>query len=1079
MSRRFVIWAILLIFLALAVLPMTAAAWPTGYNKCREITNSSVSSFASGYEAEFMFSNSQIPYTDLQSGFVDMLITDGTDCNSATGNNMSFWRHPVCNKSDTATNCTIYIKTSSANQTSFLMYYNSSTATDKSNGWSTFRVFDDFNRANNYSVGSNWTRDTTDASGGPQFSISNNRAYHNGTAVTANDNMLWANPTSWNLPLIIEFESNVTGGATTPEYTRGASGFYCNLTNHYRIISGYSSVAALNKARYDEWYGGWVSLGVSYATNLNVTYNSRLDLYTNASGIVHDLYVNLFPAVANNFTIRGIAARNDPASVGIRGNDASNAYYDNFRVRLYVSNPPSWSVGTEKTSSGNNPPVITIIKPENTTYYSTKVFRNITATDDNAASLNITLRIDGVYNSSFNITNATYSTGNLTLTGGPHSFNISASDGPNIAYDVEYFYVWMGLNISLRDNATSAALQNWTVCFANSTTQLCNASVNNPAMFEWSSIPNGNVNITFSDGSGTLYYFNNTYQRTINNSAYENLSAVLQLKANSTVSLSASPAWTIGVNTQATISCSVSEGSPSLYRNGISISNPYVSTLSAGNYNFSCSIGETTNYAPYSTAAWLYVLSGGVGCSDNTTYAFWKNISTGGSKNVTLNFTGLVASGYVSANLTDVLVNTTNTSSYVNNSYLVVNTENVSIFAVYFGNFFAYVNHTSGVMLTSLVDNMTVYSEYNPHYYVMFTEEVNGSAGFPPGATNTMIIYCTEGTSWKDFNVSKMLIASKVQLDYMRGLVQYSATEFYYRDLLARSSVEDKNMYLVDANQKQVLQILVSLLDNTGEFSGSALKIKKWIGGNLETITEQLFDAEGKVIIYLINGDKYQIYVDNGVEERSIGFLFADSSDLTKTIQINRIITNDFSAANFSYYLNMTGGSIVFSFIDASGNAISSEFSVYNWTDRNGSLLYYANSTNHSVASYTYAVPDINGTYKVDAKIHHSVFGENTIELVQIFEPLIDLIPFFMIIEAIAGPMPAGLPIQTFVSICFVFFLALMFDQRHGATAGVIVVLFSALISYLTWWPVGTGVLVMAMVIAVLNKLSASERGVG
>lgn len=542
-------------------------------------------------------------------------------------------------------------------------------------------------------------------------------------------------------------------------------------------------------------------------------------------------------------------------------------------------------------------------------------------------------------------------------------------------------------------------------------------------------------------------------------------------KGNSELSLTASPGWSVAENTEVTITCSaVSPLTITLYKDGVNVSSPYIATLPFDTYNFTCQISDVQNYTPTVTTKYLTVSTGGFGCSDNDTFAFEATVTTSYYQTL-LNFTTFVEDDLVKDDLSDVILNTSNASSQTrienNLYYFVVRSENVSSFVVRFGNFIANYTYTN---FTGTVENVTsfTYSEVNPYYVLIFYEEATGEQQVPPNTNRTISLICSSGASSFSFNDSKFLVASFEQLEEIKAKVSYSATEIYYRNLLVSSDVEYKNYYLVDANVNQVVQLLISLQDWTGDFDGSTLRVKKYLEGTLHTISENIFDAEDKAVIYLINGDRYSLYIDNGVEVRSVGDLYVDTVDLTKTIVLTETFELDRTLGNISYslvYDNNTD-SIVFTYYDSQGNTSFVEFYVYNYTD--GTQLYFGNTTNRSRVSYTYPVPNENQTYQVKVRAYHDVFGGS---------------PWLTLDQLITGAvtalvMPIAIPSTTllFIGALTIISIPMLFGAIHGALGGVITVLFAALLSYWGIYSISIALLIIFAIYSILNVLYARRR---
>jgi hypothetical protein len=347
------------------------------------------------------------------------------------------------------------------------------------------------------------------------------------------------------------------------------------------------------------------------------------------------------------------------------------------------------------------------------------------------------------------------------------------------------------------------------------------------------------------------------------------------------LNLTASPSWTIYDDQSITISCSArSEVNVTLYKDGTIIPNPYTAELSFGIYKIQCIISDSQNYTPSVITQYLQVNTRGVGCLDNTTYAFYTTVQTTNFP-IALNFTDLVNQGKVKKDLSDVwsfdnvslAINTTN-GYYV----IVTNTTPITQFTIDFGNYIANYSYSNKTLPSNVISPQVYESSY--YYVVNLLSEKDGSPLLPPGATNELIVYCSLGSTRFSVNATKLIVPTKVQADMIRAVVTYSATEVYYRSLFVHYPIEYINMYLVDANKDQLLQMIFNVQDLTGRFGNAVLKVEGYLGGSLRTFTEERLDVESKAITYLINGQKYQIFLDNGNEERNIGEIYPDPSNL-------------------------------------------------------------------------------------------------------------------------------------------------------------------------------------------------------
>jgi len=352
-----------------------------------------------------------------------------------------------------------------------------------------------------------------------------------------------------------------------------------------------------------------------------------------------------------------------------------------------------------------------------------------------------------------------------------------------------------------------------------------------------------------------------------------------------------------------------------------------------------------------------------------------------------------------------------------------------------------------------------------------FVDEVSGYQQLPPTGNKTFSVYCSGGSSSFRVNASKMLLATFYAAEQVKTQVSYSLTEVYYRDYIIRSDIEYRNVYLVDADQYQVVQMIISLQDTTGDFGGSVLKVKKMLEGTEQTVTENYFDAESKNIIYLINGDKYTLYIDNGVEERALGDFYVDSVDLTKTLTLNDVYSIDTTQlGNITYRLwrrNATGynDAIIFEYLDFANQTNNVSMYVYDYD--NSSLVKTFSSTNRSFVYFLWSVTDANTSYKVNIHVNHSQFGQNSFAWWDVFQVL----DYVNAPRSVVDMMPRNY--LTGFSCILLLGIPMLFGSTLGVTAGIFTALAALLLVFWDWYPVNISVIVLALFLAVMNRLKS------
>ncbi|MBO8179875.1 MAG: LamG domain-containing protein [Archaeoglobus sp.] len=209
-----------------------------------------------------------------------------------------------------------------------------------------------------------------------------------------------------------------------------------------------------------------------------------------------------------------------------------------------------------------------------------------------------------------------------------------------------------------------------------------------------------------------------------------------------------------------------------------------------------------------------------------------------------------------------------------------------------------------------------------------------------------------------------------------------------YRQILVSlgNGLVERSMWLPSEN---VVQVVFSLVDYTGQFGNAILVLKKLMGSNLETIHEDEFDAFGDVSTYLTAGQRYQICVRNDQEERIIGW-FVPSMSETKILEIRNPTIEQpmWVDVNWAFSFNRSVGadntttdSVGLIYTDKLGQTTLVRFWVY---DMKGNQLYYSEST-ESNASFVYATTDVKEAYKAVFEAEHAKYG--TISDFKVFRP--------------------------------------------------------------------------------------------
>ena len=528
--------------------------------------------------------------------------------------------------------------------------------------------------------------------------------------------------------------------------------------------------------------------------------------------------------------------------------------------------------------------------------------------------------------------------------------------------------------------------------------------------------------------------------------------------------LSSSAGWSTTRETETAITCTA-DIDTSLYKDGLLVASPYTFTPIVGSYNFTCYVDDL-NYTPYSITENLVVQSGG-GCTSNSTFAFSKDIDVTGTKH-NIDFGSFVSDYLVKSDLSDVYVNTTNTTTYKNGTKLVVDTTNVTSIQVLFGNYYAKYSWPN-TTLSANTTTITTYDEVNENHLVRFFNEMNGTNMLPPGTNYTQFkIFCDNGETNFNISDSNILVTVFSPANRIKSTVVYDVSDIYHRTLKIDSPDDPKEFYLADANNNQVVQNQFILQDNTGSYDDAWIHIKKYYEGDLIDVTETPFDVEDRALAYLVNGEEYQISVTSGSLERSIGNIVIDTTNLIKNILISTNQAFNTSEGNFSTDLSFDWdtSTITLSVMDTNSNINITEFFVYNGSNHS-QQLYYAVSFNTSEVTMTYVVPDRNATYYAGMEVHHNIYGQNTYEMFKTFGG------FVKFVTEIPGFSEIVL---VFICTMGLLLLPMMFDPVHGAMGGIITCVVALILYTIGAYPVQGTIIILALFLAVLNKISGGKK---
>ena len=291
----------------------------------------------------------------------------------------------------------------------------------------------------------------------------------------------------------------------------------------------------------------------------------------------------------------------------------------------------------------------------------------------------------------------------------------------------------------------------------------------------------------------------------------------------------------------------------------------------------------------------------------------------------------------------------------------------------------------------------------------------------------------------------------------------------YTRSMIVSGSAVNITLYLIDVREHTPVYMTFELQDLSKEFTDPWIEWRRYVSSELQTISSDWFEIGNEVHVYLINNEKYRIYIATEGQSREIGWLTINSLDTTKTITISgidEVTENIWGNVSLAWLTNYTQKKIGLTYADSANQTNSVRLMIYDYL--NGSLLYEGEGGNMS--SITYIVGDENRTYLMKANISHSIYGETLLQTIiglhNISKRMID----FGLNGSLLG-MSEDKWYKT-ASIVTIAGAGMLFGAYHAAIGAVIVALLASFFSLIGWLSLPAPLLAIILVLALLTALS-------
>lgn len=481
------------------------------------------------------------------------------------------------------------------------------------------------------------------------------------------------------------------------------------------------------------------------------------------------------------------------------------------------------------------------------------------------------------------------------------------------------------------------------------------------------------------------------------------------------------------------------------------------------------------------------------------------NITNSGIYNITINSTengGYFNSTYSNVNTTyDFIANITQSylALYVNNS---VSKEPLGSFTVYTN----YSTHqgTNGFILLPTrqghhafnitsgqyplfqysydivpQQNLSFYANISPIFNFYLRREKDNTE-FDIVKTNytKLTVYCPGNNlivTFRNDTYNSTQENLTVNCDYtlMKMDVGYSDTT-YFRSLIPPTNQQNVTWYLLDLEQDTGVQIILELVDLTGDWTDGYLKLKTAIGANNEDIIEQEFDISNAVTTYLLKDALYTVSILDNTRtiERQLGTLVADAAG-TKTITFPNIpfypeesYLED--SIQWTYTFNTTSQILRFQYEDSSSNTTYIRWRVYNGSNQTHLLQTFESYIVQS-ATYTYQPALANHTYYSQLYIENDLLNFNITQY-RTFGEAKDI----AVVSGWTGEEEAN--IKLWIAIIILVLVGMLFSAKHAGIGLTVVFFMTWLFKAWQWLPISNLWLGFIGVVAILGFIAEGLR---
>ena len=360
--------------------------------------------------------------------------------------------------------------------------------------------------------------------------------------------------------------------------------------------------------------------------------------------------------------------------------------------------------------------------------------------------------------------------------------------------------------------------------------------------------------------------------------------------------------------------------------------------------------------------------------------------------------------------------------------------------------------------------NLSFVANMSPRFEFSLRKEADNSV-FDVKGTNTtkLTIFCPNKNIIINFKNNSAESRNSTQenatIDCAYTLMKMDITypdSSYFRTLIPETTQQNVTWWLLDLNIDTGVQVILQLVDLTGDFTSGLIRIKKAIDQNNEDMIEQGFDIETSVVLYLLKDGFYTVSIENndGTIERQLGTLIADTAG-TKTITFpsipfypDKVLYDNIS---WAYTFNISSSILRLQYEDKTTNTTLIRWRIFNGTNTTDPKLLQTFETTNPGASVTYTFNNAKGneTYLTDLFIQNKLLPDFNISEQRVFGNFEESLDDF---EGFTEE--AATNIKLYASSILLVVWGMLFTAKHAGVGLTSTFFWVIILRWMGWFPI-------------------------